>query len=120
MIDEGSRPEPELRTILASRVHDAEVVLSVPQQHVLFTFGQLGNAAHQVLDLVVSFPVQQHQSNGFAACRTTTRFDSSDATSRKVKPETVQMDLLAERLVTIGGAVSSPFLSCHNFSSILL
>lgn len=64
MIDEGSGPEPELRTILARRVHDAEVILPVPQQHVLFTLRQLGDAAHQVLDLVVSFPVQKHAATG--------------------------------------------------------
>lgn len=64
MIDEGSWAKPKLCTILARGVHDAEVVLSVPQQHVLFTFRQLGDATHQVLYLVVSFPVQQNMITG--------------------------------------------------------
>lgn len=37
VIDERSRPEPELRTVLAGRVHDAEVVLAVPEQHIFLT-----------------------------------------------------------------------------------
>jgi len=56
VIDERSRAQPELRTVLAGGVHDAEVVLSVPQQHVLLALRELRDAAHQVLHLVVSFP----------------------------------------------------------------
>lgn len=59
MVDEGGRPEPELGTVLAGGVHDAEVVLAVAQQHVLLALRELGDAAHQILDLVVSFPAAQ-------------------------------------------------------------
>lgn len=124
VIDEGSGPKPELRTILACRVHDAEVVLSVPQEHVLFTFRQLGDAAHQVLYLVVSFPVQQYTTTGLLNAAGQHTFHSSDMLTHlmswKVKSKSSQIDLVAEGSATRGGAAFSPFLSCHNFSSILL
>lgn len=124
MVDEGSGPEPELRTILARGVHDAEVVLSVSQQHVLLTLGQLGDAAHQVLDLVVSFPVRQHAAKGLLySARQHTSYSSgtlTHLTSWKVKLESVWTHSVAEASATGGGAAFSPFLSCHNFSSILL
>lgn len=56
VVDEGGGPEPQLSTVLARGVHDAEVVLAVAQQQVLLALRQLGDAAHQVLDLIVSFP----------------------------------------------------------------
>lgn len=62
MIDERGRPEPELCAVLAGRIHDAEVVLAVAQQHVFLALRELGDASHQILDLVVPFPVKRrHQ-----------------------------------------------------------
>lgn len=62
MIDEGGRAEPELRAVLAGGIHDAEVVLAVAEQHVFLALRELGDAAHQILNLVVSFPVtRRHQ-----------------------------------------------------------
>lgn len=64
MIDERGRPEPELCTVLAGRIHDAEVVLAVAEQHVFLALRELGDASHQILNLVVSFPVKRrHQLN---------------------------------------------------------
>lgn len=56
MVDEGGRAEPELRTVFAGRIHDAEIILAVAEQHVLLALRELGDASHQILDLVVSFP----------------------------------------------------------------
>ena len=60
VIDERSRAEPELRAVLAGRVHDAEVVLAVPEQHVFLALRELSDASNQILDLVVSLPVKQN------------------------------------------------------------
>lgn len=59
MIDERGRPQPELCTVLAGGVHDAEIVLAVAEQHVLLALRELGDASHQILDLVVSFPARR-------------------------------------------------------------
>lgn len=61
MIDERSRAQPELRTVLAGWIHDTEVILAVPEQHVFLTFWELGDASHQILDLVISFPVKRQK-----------------------------------------------------------
>ena len=92
MVDEGGRPQPELGAVLAGGVHDAEVVLAVAEQHVLLALRQLGDAAHQILDLVVSLPA------------THSWLYLSAATKR------------AER----GGVVVSPGFGRHDFSSVLL
>lgn len=59
MVDERGRAEPQLGAVLAGGIHDAEIVLAVAQQQVLLALRQLGDAPHQVLDLVVSFPGTQ-------------------------------------------------------------
>lgn len=61
VVDEGGRAEPQLGAVLPGGVHDAEVVLSVAQQHVLLALRQLGDAAHQELDLIVPLPARQQQ-----------------------------------------------------------
>lgn len=59
MVDERGRAEPQLCAVLAGGIHDAEIVLAVAQQHVLLALRELGDASHQILDLVVSFPATQ-------------------------------------------------------------
>lgn len=74
VIDERSWPQPQLCTVLTGWIHDAEVVLAVPEQHVLLALRELGDAAHQVLDLVISFPVKTaHEGKGLfhATCSST-------------------------------------------------
>ena len=57
MVDEGGRAEPELAALLPGAEHDAEVVLARLQEVVLLLLRELGDTAHQVLDLLVSTPV---------------------------------------------------------------
>lgn len=56
VVDEGGGAEPQLGAVLPGGVHDAEVVLPMSQQQVLLVLRQLGDAAHQVLDLIVPLP----------------------------------------------------------------
>ena len=56
VVDEGGRTEPQLRAVLATRVHDAEVVLARLQQVPLLVARQLADAADQEIDLLVLPP----------------------------------------------------------------
>lgn len=96
VIDEGGRPEPELCAVLAGGIHDAEVVLAVAEQHVFLALRELGDASHQILNLVVSFPVKRRH-----------QLKRKTATAASIPP-------------SIDGLVVSPCFCCHDFSSVLL
>lgn len=56
MVDERSRPEPQLSAVLPQRVHDREVVLPKVDQLLLLLLGQLGDAADEKVDVLVLLP----------------------------------------------------------------
>lgn len=60
VVDEGGRPEPELRAAFACGVHDAEVVDTRPQ-HGAVSGAQLGDAAQQDLHPLAHKPTEQRR-----------------------------------------------------------
>lgn len=113
MIDEGGRPEPELCAVLAGRIHDAEVVLAVAEQHVFLALRELGDASHQILNLVVSFPVKRrHQLRQHP--------QQLQPNQRSVQKRTLADVGGRRRAAALNGLVVSPCFRCHDFSSVLL
>ena len=56
MIDVSGRPEPQLRTLLATRIHHAKVVHSRLEYGGLFLLVHFGNAAHEHFDFLILEP----------------------------------------------------------------
>ena len=59
MVDEGSWPEPQLRTILPTRVHDAEVVDAILKKLMFFLCSQFSDAAYQIGYLTPLLPIKR-------------------------------------------------------------